>query len=446
MFLPDNIRVLMDRLEKAGYRAYAVGGSVRDSLMGQSADDYDITTTALPSEIKKAFSDYRTIDIGEKHGTITVISGGSPVEITTHRLDGSYSDSRHPDQVIFTDSILADLARRDFTVNAIAFSQSEGLVDPYNGCADIQNKIIRCVGDPALRFSEDALRIMRALRFASVLGFIIAPETEKAIFRLKENLHKVSAERLQKEMMKLLRGKNAGKVLLSYGEVIFELFPSLRAEYRHPQIGKKHAYDVWEHTCHTVDAVDPNDDYLRLVMLFHDVGKPAVETIRENGDSDFTGHAEAGARITKEELTRMKFPSRTIEQTSYLVGVHDRPIPEDKVTLKRYLCEMGEENFLRYLQMRKADRGALAEPYRDISEQLSHARSLLEQVKGARECYSLRDLAVNGEDLENAFSVSGQQVGSLLQSALAAVIEEKCSNKKENIIQYLQTENKGDRL
>ena len=442
MFLPDNIRTLMDRLEKAGYRAYAVGGSVRDSLMGQSADDYDITTTALPCEIKEVFSDYRTIDYGEKHGTITVISGGSPVEITTHRLDGSYSDSRHPDKVVFTDSVLADLARRDFTVNAVAYSQSEGIVDPYNGCADIQHKIIRCVGDPTLRFSEDALRIMRALRFASVLGFTIEKQTEDAIYALKGNLHKVSAERLQKEMMKLLRGKNAGKVLLAYGEVIFELFPSLKAEYRHAQIGKKHAYDIWEHTCYTVDAVDPTDDYLRLVMLFHDVGKPAVETFRENGDSDFSGHAEAGAKITKDELTHMKFPTRTIEQTAFLVSIHDRPIPADKITLKRYLGEMGEENFLRFLQMRKADRGALAEPYRDISEQLSLVQSLFEQVRNAKECYSLRELAVTGTDLEKAFSVSGQQVGALLQKALSAVIEGACENQQENIIQYLQSERK----
>ena len=442
MFLPDNIRVLLGMLNEAGFRAYAVGGCVRDSVMGQSADDYDITTTARPEEIKQVFSGYRTIDIGEKHGTIVVISGGSPIEITTHRMDGNYSDSRHPDSVTFTDSLREDLARRDFTVNAIAYSQDGGVVDPFGGMEDIQNKVIRCVGDPVQRFSEDALRIMRALRFSSVLDFTIEPNTAKAIFEQKANLQKVSAERLQKELMKLLRGKNVLSVLLTYGEVLFELFPSLAAEYRHPQKGKKHAYDVWEHTCHTVASIDPTDDYLRLTMLFHDIGKPAVETFRENGDSDFTNHAAVGAQMAEKELQRLKFPTRTIETVTYLVSIHDRAIPDNKPALKRYLREMGEENFLRFLKIRRADRGALAEGYRDISDSLNRALTLLEQIKNEKECYTLSSLAVSGEEIQSVFSVSGKAVGQLLERALDAVIDEKCDNQANAIINYLKGETK----
>lgn len=440
MFLPENVKVLIEKLNQAGFAAYAVGGAVRDSIRGQSADDYDVTTSALPHEIEQVFADMRTIATGIRHGTVTVLSGGSPVEITTHRLDGEYSDARHPDSVIFTTSVEDDLSRRDFTVNAIAYSPKSGFIDPFGGREDIENKILRCVGDPAKRFEEDALRIMRALRFASVLDFSIEEKTEAAIFQKKSLLNRIAVERLQKELLKLLRGKNACEVLIRYAEIIFEFIPELRAEYHHRQIGKKHGYDVWEHTCHAVGNIESCDEYLRLTMLLHDVGKVPVEKFKENGDSDFTNHAAVGSEIARDILKRLKFPTRVIERVSFLVAIHDKPIPNQKIMTKQYLHDMGEDNFMRFLKIRKADRGALAEGFRDISAELAVATGFFHEIKENKECYTPADLAVNGTDIVKHLHTDGAATGTMLQKALNAVICEECENKLNDIIYYLKGE------
>lgn len=439
MFLPENIKELIEKLYNSGYEAYAVGGCVRDSILGLSADDYDITTSAVPEQIKDVFSDKTIIETGIKHGTVTVIAGGSPVEITTYRIDGKYSDSRHPEEVEFTSSLTEDLKRRDFTVNAIAYSHITGFKDPFNGLDDINSKTLRCIGNAESSFNDDALRILRAIRFSSVLGFDIAEDTACAVHKCKDNLSKLSYERIQKELFKILRGKNVLDVLLSYSDVIFTLIPELKQEYRHTQYGKKHAYDVWEHTCHTVDNIDSQDEYLRIVMLFHDIGKVPVETINKNGDSDFTGHAKKGAEITEEILRRMNYPSKTLKTVTLLVENHDKKIPQKKNEIKRMINSLGEENFLRFLKIRKADRGALAEPYRDISEEINTALSLYSEIKTNKECTDISTLCINGNEIMEELKTNGEDTGKMLSAALDAVFDEKCDNTKESILAYLKT-------
>lgn len=438
MFLPDNIKILIEKLRDAGFEAYTVGGCVRDSILGLSPDDYDLTTSALPEQIKEVFADYRVIDTGIRHGTVTVLSGGSPIEVTTFRVDGAYSDNRRPDHVTFTRSITEDLERRDFTINAIAYSHIDGFVDPFGGETDIRNGVIRCVGKPADRFDEDALRILRALRFSSRFGFAIEPETARAIREKKDRLNFISVERIQKELLRLLKGKNVFDVLMRFPEVIFTCIPELAVEYRHAQHGEKHAYDIWEHTCHTVDAVDASDEYLRLTMLLHDIGKPATEQILANGDSAFPAHAAVGAQIAERLLQRLKCSKRMTQTVSYLISVHDREIPQEKPAVKRFLQEMGEENFRRFLRIRKADRGALAEGYRDISDRLNRAEQLLDEIRKNKECIDLAQLAVTGSDLADRLRLRGEQIGQALQTALDAVIDEKCGNTAEDILNYLK--------
>lgn len=438
MFLPDNIKILIEKLYNGGYDAYAVGGCVRDCIIGIPADDYDITTSAKPDEIKKVLSEYKIIDSGLQHGTLTVISGGSPIEITTHRIDGSYSDNRRPESVEFTDSVVEDLKRRDFTVNAIAYSHLTGITDPYNGVRDIKDKIIRCVGNADISFNQDALRILRAMRFSSVLNFSVADETAAAIHKNKSNINNLSLERIQKEFLKLLRGKNVFNTLMDFSDVIFEYIPELKDEYRHIQHGQKHAYDVWEHTCRTIENIDPSDEILRLTMLFHDIGKVPSETIKENGDSDFTNHAHIGAEICEKTLKRLKFNARTVAAVTFLVDNHDKKIPDTKPLVKRYLNYMGEDNFERFLKIRKADRAALAEPFRDISKELNRARKLSDEIKLNKECIKLADLDINGEILAEELNAEGSQIRDLLDSALNAVFDEKCPNEKNSILDYLK--------
>lgn len=438
MFLPENIKILIEKLKEAGYEAYAVGGCVRDSILGLSPDDYDLTTSALPEQIKEVFSQYRIIETGIKHGTLTVLSGGSPIEVTTFRVDGIYSDNRHPDKVSFSSSIVEDLMRRDFTINAIAYSHLDGFLDPFGGMEDIKNKTIRCVGNPSDRFDEDALRILRALRFSSKFGFSIEENTANAIREKKENLKNISTERIQAELMKLLHGKNVFDILMNFSEVIFLCIPELAVEYKYPQHGKKHAYDVWEHTCHTVESIDPDDDYLRLTMLLHDIGKPATEKILANGDSSFPSHAKVGAEIAEKILHQLKFSNRMTQTVTYLISIHDREIPKDKPAIKRFLQEAGEENFRRFLKIRVADRGALSEDYRDISPQINTANRLLDEIKKNKEIIHINQLAISGAELASSLPLCGKQIGDALNLALDAVIDEKIQNTTEDIIHYLQ--------
>lgn len=433
--IPQEVNIILSRLESAGYEAFCVGGAVRDSIMGITPGDWDITTSALPEETRQVFSDFKTIDTGLKHGTLTVIIDHKPYEITTYRIDGEYGDNRHPEAVSFTRNIEDDLARRDFTVNAIAYNPKKGIIDPYGGQSDIYNSIIRSVGDPHRRFNEDGLRIMRAIRFASVLGFSIDKQTAEAIHTNKELLRNISAERINIELTKLLCGKNVFNILMEYPDVLSVIIPEIAPTVGFKQYGKKHAYDVWEHICHTVDTI-PDDRILRLTMLLHDLGKIPTHKLNDKGDSTFKNHASVGGEMAREILTRLKLDKKTINRVSFLVGCHDFEPPETKLELKKHLKTKTSEDIHTLLTIKKSDRGALSESYRDISEGTKLTLQWLKEIEDNNECCTISQLALNGNDLlEKGYR--GEEIGNILDMLLDAVIEEKTDNTKAALLTYL---------
>ncbi len=433
--LPQNVTAILNILQNAGHEAYCVGGAVRDSLMGFSPEDWDITTSAKPTETRELFKDYKTINTGLKHGTLTVIINHKPYEITTFRIDGEYNDNRHPNKVVFTPDLENDLTRRDFTVNALAYNNTTGIVDLYGGRDDIYNGIIKTVGDPDRRFNEDGLRILRALRFASVLGFEIEPDTASAIHRNRHLLKNISAERINIELTKLVCGKNAFNILMEYPDVLSVFIPEIEPSVNFTQYGKKHAYDVWEHICHTVDTI-PQDRILRLTMLLHDLGKVPTHKLNEKGDSTFKNHAFVGGEMAKEILTRLKFDKKTINRVSYLVGYHDFEPPETKADLKHHLKTKSPEDIRTLLIIKKSDRGALSETYRDISEGTAQTLRWLKEIEENKECCTLKDLAVTGNDIMQT-GITGEDVGKALNILLDAVIDGKVENTKSHLLTYL---------
>lgn len=428
--IPNDVKAVMDILTDSGYKAYVVGGCVRDSIMGREPNDWDVTTDADPEQIQKLFASFRTVDTGIKHGTVLIVSGKTPVETTTFRIDGEYSDNRHPDNVTFTKNICDDLARRDFTINAMAYNETDGLIDPFDGQSDIKNKIIRCVGDADTRFSEDALRIMRAVRFSSVLGFSIEEKTAESIIRNENLLSGIACERITAELIKLLSGDNVFNVFSEFRSVIGVFIPELKLEFDFKQFGKKHGYDVWMHTVHTVNNIE-NDPILRLTMLLHDTGKIATHAIDENGNSTFKNHAAVGGVIAENILRRLKFSKEYINTVSFLVSIHDKEVPETRVQVKEYIRDLGEENFIRLMKIRRADKSGLAKGYRDITDKLLFAYSTFDDVMNNNEPYSLSQLAVNGNDIKKY--VSGSEIKDVLNYLLETVIHYPEKNTKETL-------------
>lgn len=433
--IPKDVKAVMDILTNGGYKAYVVGGCVRDSIMGREPNDWDVTTDASPDRIKELFSDFRTVDTGIKHGTVLIVSGKTPVETTTFRIDGEYSDNRHPDEVTFTKNVCDDLARRDFTINAMAYNETEGIVDPFGGQEDIKKQIIRCVGDADTRFNEDALRIMRAVRFSSVLGFTIEEKTAESIIKNENLLSGIASERIISELMKLLCGDNVLNVLTEFRSIIGVFMPELKLEFDFKQYGKKHGYDVWMHTVHTVNNIE-NDPILRLTMLLHDTGKIATHAIDENGNSTFKNHAAVGGVIAENILRRLKFSKEYINTVSYLVSIHDKEVPETRVQVKEYIRDLGEENFIRLMKIRRADKSGLAKEYRDITDKLLFAYSTFDDVMNNNEPYSLSQLAVNGNDIKKY--VSGNEISDALNYLLETVIRYPEKNNKHDLIEIVK--------
>lgn len=429
--IPKDVQQVLNILKKNGFQAYVVGGCVRDSVMGRTPLDWDVTTNAMPDEIKKAFASFKTVDTGIQHGTVLIISGETPVETTTFRIDGSYSDNRHPDSVKFTPSLKEDLARRDFTINAMAYNEEEGIIDCFGGIDDIKNKVIRCVGDPDIRFNEDALRILRAIRFSSVLGFGIEKETQESVIKNKNLLSNIAVERIDTELTKLLCGDNVFDVLTKYGSVIGVFIPELTLQFNFRQLGKKHGYDIWTHTAHTVANIE-NDPILRLTMLLHDTGKPATHALNEKGESTFRNHAAVGGLIAENILRRLKFSKNYINTVSYLVSIHDKEVPETRTQVKEYLRDFGEENFLRLMKIRKADKSALAEGFRDINDKLIFAYNTFDEIINSDEPYTLNQLAVNGKDIKKY--ASDREIGEILSYLLDCVIKDPSKNNREDLI------------
>ncbi|MBO5935856.1 MAG: HD domain-containing protein [Clostridia bacterium] len=430
--IPNDVKTVMDILTAGGHKAYVVGGCVRDSIMGREPNDWDVTTDADPEQIQKLFESFRTVETGIKHGTVLIVSGKTPVETTTFRIDGEYSDNRHPDKVTFTKNIIDDLARRDFTINAMAYNETEGIIDPFDGQSDIRNKIIRCVGDADTRFNEDALRIMRAIRFSSVLGFNIEEKTAESIIKNENLLSGIACERITTELLKLLCGSNVFSVLTEFRSVIGVFIPELKLEFDFKQYGKKHGYDVWMHTVHTVNNIE-NDPILRLTMLLHDTGKIATHVIDENNNSTFKNHAAVGGVIAENILRRLKFSKEYINTVSFLVSIHDKDVPETRVQVKEYIRDLGEENFIRLMKIRRADKSGLAKAFRDITDKLIFAYSTFDDIMNKNEPYSVQQLAVNGNDIKKY--VSGSEIKNVLNHLLETVIHEPEKNNKETLLE-----------
>ncbi len=433
--IPKKINNIISIYEQSGFEAYCVGGSIRDSVMGIDVGDWDITTSALPEETKELFKDEKIIETGIKHGTVSIIKDHEAIEVTTFRIDGEYSDNRHPEQVSFTRNLSEDLKRRDFTINTLAYSHPAGLVDLYGGLSDIENKIIRTVGNPEERFLEDGLRIMRALRFASTLGFTIEEETKKAIHKQKNLLKNISVERISVELIKLLMGNNAFNILTEFPDVFAVFIPEILPCINFKQYGKKHSFDVWTHICHTVDTI-PQDKVLRLTMLLHDLGKVPTHKLNENGDSTFKNHALVGGEMAKEILTRLRFDKKTINRVSFLVSHHDFEPPETKIELKKKMKILTPEDVKTLLIIKKSDRGALSESYRDINKESEQVLVWLKEIEENNECVTICQLKINGNDLIK-LGFKNEEIGKKLDYLLDCVIEEKVTNTKQALLSFL---------
>lgn len=434
MLLSEKSKTVFEHLESSGFECYLVGGCVRDMLMGKTPHDIDITTNATPYETKEVFRNFHTLDIGIKHGTVTVMIEGEPIEITTYRKESAYTDGRHPDSVSFTRNIKDDLSRRDFTVNAIAYNPKSGIVDPFGGRADIKSKTLRCVGTPTERFTEDSLRILRGLRFASVLGFTIDKATKDAMYSCKDLINIVSPERIYTEITKLLCGKSAGEIISNYSEILAVALPEIKEMKGFEQHNFHHIYDVLNHTAKVVDSVYPAV-HLRLAALFHDCGKPDCFSLDDNGVGHFYSHASISAHKANEAMLRLRCDNDTREKVVKLVKIHDTPIEPDLKTVRKKLQKYGEEIFFDLIKLQRGDNKGLSPDYLYRQETYDKLESLARQIIEENQCFSLRNLAVNGRDMMN-LGLNGKDIGLALDELLKAVIEERCSNDKESLLLY----------
>ncbi|MBQ5886697.1 MAG: HD domain-containing protein [Clostridia bacterium] len=424
-------------LEDAGYEAFIVGGCVRDALRGITPKDYDITTSALPEETKSVFRDYRVIETGIQHGTVTVMMDGMPLEITTYRTEGTYSDNRHPDSVSFTTSLREDVARRDFTMNAIAYSPVRGLIDYFGGAEDIRGGTIRCVGDPDTRFREDALRMMRGIRFASALGFAIEEKTAAAIRENKERISAVSAERIRVELTKLLCGANVKNVLMNWWDVLGVVIPEILPMHGFDQRTPYHIYDVWEHTAVAVSETPPVT-HLRLSALLHDIGKPPSFFTDEKGVGHFYGHPAVSEKMAEEILARLKYDNVTRRRVVTLVREHDRIIEPTETAVKRALSRLTPEVFFNLLAIKRADNLAQSPNYRDRLETYDRIESMAQDVLERNECISVATLAVNGGDLIALGMKPGKEIGEMLSLLLEQVIRGDLANDRDELLTYVK--------
>ena len=431
MDMPKNVDIAINLLQSAGFEAYAVGGCVRDSLLGKTPNDWDITTSAKPEDMKSVFADFHCIDTGIKHGTVTVVIDGEPLEITTFRLDGEYEDNRHPKSVTFTSDLGADLGRRDFTVNAMAYSKMTGTVDLFGGQNDLKNKIIRCVGDPDRRFNEDALRILRALRFASALDFEIEEKTAQSLLKNCALLGNISEERIAKELLKLVCGKGAKRILTDFAPVLFEILPELQPMYKNSHDNPHHCYDIYEHTLIAVESIDP-EPTLRFAMLLHDCGKPAVKKFDENGVAHFYGHQRISAEISAQILARLKVSNKFRDEILFLVSNHDRwELYENTEKMPRYLSKFGLDGVLKLLKVMRADVLAQSPEYRYRLDQIADAEEIAKNLAAQKPCLSLRELQINGRTLMDIGIPQGRKLGAVLTQLLDEVIDGVTKNTQE---------------
>lgn len=429
---------ILTQLEAAGHSAYAVGGCVRDLLRGVEPHDVDITTSARPEEVMALFAPH-AIPTGLQHGTVTVRENHQSFEVTTFRADGPYSDGRRPDSVAFSTDLHEDLQRRDFTVNAMAMDVRGQLHDPYGGREDLERKVIRCVGAAEKRFGEDALRIMRGLRFAATLGFNIEEETARAMIACAPRLQMIAAERIHEEMTKLLCGDHALPVLLAYPKILGVFLPEILPCVGFDQQNRHHCYDVWEHTVRAVAAA-PKDALLRWTMLLHDIAKPEKFTVDEKGVGHFYGHDVRGAEMAREIMHRLRFDRRSAARIELLVLWHDRDIARTEKAIGKALNAMGEEALRQLIAVKRSDNMAQHPDYRSVQQELDKAEIILAAVLEKEQCFSIRHLAVNGRDLI-ALGLQGASIGAALDELLEQVVEGNLPNEKEFLLGWIK-ENK----
>ena len=436
--LPEKVKFIIDTITDAGYEAFAVGGCIRDSILGRVPDDWDITTSAKPEQVKALFR--RTIDTGLEHGTVTVMLDKEGFEVTTYRIDGEYEDSRHPKEVIFTANLVEDLKRRDFTINAMAYNETVGLVDVFGGIQDIERKMIRCVGNAEERFREDALRMMRAVRFSAQLGYEIEEDTKRAICRLAGNLAHISAERIQVELVKLLVSPHPDRLRTAYETGMTKvILPEFDACMKTEQIHPHHCYNVGEHTLRALLEVPPRKE-LRLTILFHDIGKPAALTIGNDGKTHFYGHEKIGAEITRKILKRLRFDNDTLYKVVRLVEYHDygNGVMPDKRFVRRAINKVGEDVFPILYDVKRADIMAQSDYYReDKLAALEQGRQLYLQILEEAQCVSLKTLAVTGSDLIAHGMKPGKELGETLHVLLEHVLDHPEDNQKEILLERI---------
>ncbi len=438
--LPEKVNTVISTLQQHGEEAYAVGGCVRDAILKRTPQDWDITTSATPAQVKAVFP--RTVDTGIEHGTVSVLMDGERFEVTTYRVDGRYEDSRHPSSVTFTRNLTDDLLRRDFTINAMAYNEQDGLIDPYGGLSDLENGIIRCVGEPYDRFSEDALRILRGVRFAAQLGFSIEDTTRRGMKELAGTLKKISAERIQVELVSLITSDRPEYLRDAYELGMTKVFlPEFDRLMVTEQETPHHMYNVGEHTLHAMDNIRP-DKILRLTMLLHDMGKPDLKTMGEDGVAHFKKHAEKSETIAREILRRLKFDNDTTGKVTRLVRYHDYRMPATEVDVRRAMHIIGEDLFPDYLEVRRADTLAQSLYLRDEKmENLDEIKQLYQEIVQRGDCVSLKNLAVTGRDLMDAGFPPGKEIGEELSRLLDLVIEHPEMNTKETLLSRAKKQN-----
>lgn len=440
--VPAPVQYIIQELEKCGYEAYMVGGCVRDSILGRIPHDYDICTFAKPDEIMKSFPYEQIIPTGLQHGTVTLLINDEPYEITTYRIDGEYKDNRHPDKVEYTDSLVEDLKRRDFTINAMAYNPKTELIDPFGGMQDIKERIIRCVGSAKDRFKEDALRILRAIRFAAQLEFAIEADTKFEIFHGYGRLKRISIERINSEFCKIALSNNFCYQLVIYKKVFSLFIPEIRDMLMFPQNNPYHIYDVWEHTIHAIEACDEvkvDNLIVKLAVFFHDIGKPHSYQDGEDGIRHFKGHGRVSADITDSIMSRLRFDNETREKVVELVYYHDATFEVGEKYVKRWLNKIGEDQFRRLLVVRKADIKAHNPKYEEERiQKVNEIESILENVIAEQQCFTVKDLNVNGNDVMQIMRIKeGKDVGYWLKEILNRVIDGKLENDKNELIYWM---------
>lgn len=434
--ITNDIKIIFDTLNNAGYECFMVGGCVRDFLLNKVPHDIDFTTNATPDEMKECFKDFNVIETGIKHGTLTVLINHTPYEITTYRVDGEYKDNRKPESVIFVKDIKNDLARRDFTINAIAYNPVEGFIDCFDGMKDLQDGIIRCVNEPMKRLEEDALRILRALRFSAVLGYTIEKETESSCFKLAHLLKNISVERVTTELFKTLIQPNAHKIIFDYVDIWGVVIPELLEMKDFKQYNPHHVHDVLKHTCVALEGCDSNL-IVRLSVLFHDIGKPSCFSIDEKGVGHFYGHAAKSVDITRNIFNRLRVDNNTKDQVLKLIQYHDLDLQPTEKYVRKLCYKLGSLDMVKNLLLvQRADNYGQAPIHNERVEKFNIIDEIINKLEKENLSFSLKDLAINGKDLIS-LGLTGKEIGDKLSILLEAVLNNEVENTKESLLNYL---------